>query len=72
MTPDQIAKELTDLGHGDFRLLNKLQAVNNGLERNRARRCELLKIAVGLAKDAGHVGDVTANAGTEPKDGGGE
>lgn len=69
MNKNEIAKELADLGHSDFRLLAKLKAVSKALEANRKRRCELLSLAA-CHEDAGLEPDVQA-ASVAPKDDGG-
>ena len=69
MNKDEIAKELTDLGHSDFRLLSRLKAASKALEANRKRRCELLSLAA-CHEDAGLEPDVSA-ASVAPKDDGG-
>lgn len=70
MNNNEIAKELADLGHSDFRLLSKLKAVSKALEANRLRRCELLS-EVACHADTGLSPDVSA-AAVAPKDGGGK
>lgn len=77
MNKDKIAKELAELGHSDFRLLSKLEAligritdVRVALEANRKRRCELLS-EVACHADAGLDGEVMA-ASIAPKDDGGK
>lgn len=70
MNKNEIAKELADLGHSDFRLLSKLKAVSRALEANRKRRCELLS-QVACHADTGLEPDVQA-AAVAPKDGGGK
>lgn len=82
MDNDALARELIGIGHSNFRLLGRgvlaraaaeypgLADVIAAMETNRKRQCELLTEVLARAKAQGLVGDVTANAGTEPKDGG--
>lgn len=69
MNKNEIAKELADLGHSDFRLLSRLKAVSKALEANRKRRCEILS-QVACHADTGLEPDVSA-ASVAPKDDGG-
>ena len=80
MSNDILAREIAANGHSDFRIRAKLRAAikRGDVERIEAilleldqcadARCALLKDALTRAHSAGHVGDVTAQAGTEPKD----